>query len=383
MRISIPIDVWDPARGGAERYLARLARELEARGHEVTILCLQCVKGESDLAGIGPRVEILDVPRFPRWLRELRFASAVVRAHRASGRGVLFQIRHALEADVYQPHGGSYLASRSAQGGALSSARRLLRNAFACVRPSHQVLRRLDRAVFEKSPNVITLSVSSRVEEDFRRTYPDLQFRFERIHNPVDSEQFHDRDRAECRARLLQRYAIPPEKRIALFAAHNFRPKGLAFAVEALREASDWHLVIAGRGSAGPFLRLAHRLGVGERTHFVGAVDDLRSVYAGVEAFVLPTFYDPCSLSVLEALACGVPAITTRANGASDLIVDGVSGFILDRPEDVAAISRALRAAASRWDVLHAGARSTGLQLGWKDHMNRLEFVLCQVGRRT
>ncbi len=381
MRISIPIDVWDPGRGGAERYLDRLSRELKARGHEIVILCQRVLSGAG--AGDSPRIEVLDVPWFPRWLRELRFARAAVRAHRSSGREILFQVRHALEADVYQPHGGSYLASRDAQGRALSTGRRLLRDAAAFLRPSHHVLRGLDHAVFDRSPHVTTLSVSAKVEEDYRRVYPARHFRFERLHNPVDSEAFHDRDRAECRARLLARFQIPSNQRIALFAAHHFRPKGLQFAIRALRQATGWDLVVLGRDEVRPFERLARRLRVERRTHFAGVVKDIRSFHAGSDAFLLPTLYDPCSLSVLEALACGTPAVTTFLNGASDSLVAGSSGFALENPADDAAIARSLKTIDDRWEEMHAGARAAALQLGWKDHVDRLEMVLCQIGRRT
>lgn len=380
MRITLPIDVWDPARGGAERYLARMSDELASRGHEVTVLCIAAAKASA--ARHAARVEILDVPHFPRWRRELRFAEAAVRAHRASGRDILFQVRHALEADIYQPHGGSYLASRQAQGHALSGPRRILRDALAGLRPTTRLLKRLDRAVFDHSPGVITLSVSARVEEDFRRAYPDIAFHFERLHNPVDSDRFHDRDRADCRARLLLQFKISPGHRVALFTAHRFRPKGLEFAIEALRHAPEWHLVVLGRDAPGPFARLARRFEVSGRTHFGGAVDDVRPFQAGSDAFLLPTLYDPCSLSVLEALACGTPAITTSANGASDVLLEGVSGFILSRPSDARAIAMALQATADRWDALHAGARAAALRLGWKEHLDRLELVLCQIGPR-
>src|SRR5262245_47020114 len=118
MRISLPIDVWDPARGGAERYLHRLSLSLCERGHEVTVLCLRAK--ETDGGSKGMKVEIGRVPRYPRWLREISFARESVRAHRRSGRDLLFQVRHALEADVYQPHGGSFRAAREGAGRSLS-----------------------------------------------------------------------------------------------------------------------------------------------------------------------------------------------------------------------------------------------------------------------
>src|SRR5262245_40680324 len=179
LRISLPIDVWDSTRGGAEKYLARLAAELTRRGHEVTVLCLSARDRGAPPAN-GLRVEHIAAPSFPRWLRELRFAQRCALAHRRSGRDVLFAVRHALEADVYQPHGGSLRASREGQGRALSPPRRRLRDAAARLRPSLGVLLWLDREVFRRSPRLVTVSVSQKVEDDFRRIYPDVDFRFQR-----------------------------------------------------------------------------------------------------------------------------------------------------------------------------------------------------------
>ncbi len=72
---------------------------------------------------------------------------------------------------------------------------------------------------------------------------------------------------------------------------------------------------------------------------FAGSVDDIRPMYAASDVYVHPTWYDPCSLVVLEALACGLPVITTRFNGVSELITDTLDGFVIDTPRDVSALA--------------------------------------------
>jgi UDP-glucose:(heptosyl)LPS alpha-1,3-glucosyltransferase len=374
LRISIPIDVWDPDRGGAERYILDLSRALRQRGHEVTIVC---VDSRAVAAGeLDPRLEILRVPRWPRWLRELRFAEASVRAHRAAGRDLLLAVRHALEADVYQPHGGSLRAARAAAGASLPPWRRALRDLAASLRPSLRVLLRLDREIFARSPSLVTVAISRRVEADLRRSYPSVRFRFEHVPLAVDLERFHDRDRGAQAAVLRARLGLRPAERLAAFVAHRFRPKGLAHAIAALPGAPGWHLVVAGRDRPGRFRRLARRLDVASRVHFEGAPGDVRPLLAGCEALVLPTYHDPCSLVVLEALACGTPAITTARNGASERLVHGRSGFVVERPDDVAGLSAALREAGERWDELHAAARAAVEGLTFGAHVDRMEQVL-------
>ena len=70
---------------------------------------------------------------------------------------------------------------------------------------------------------------------------------------------------------------------------------------------------------AGAFARLAKDLGLSDRVRFVGYCPDVRDAYFASDFLVHPTFYDPCSNVVLEALACGLPVITTRDNGAAEL----------------------------------------------------------------
>jgi UDP-glucose:(heptosyl)LPS alpha-1,3-glucosyltransferase len=58
---------------------------------------------------------------------------------------------------------------------------------------------------------------------------------------------------------------------------------------------------------------------------------------------VHPTFYDPCSLVALEAMACGVPLITTRYNGASEFLSSGFEGLVIDDPHNHEALARSMR----------------------------------------
>ena len=83
----------------------------------------------------------------------------------------------------------------------------------------------------------------------------------------------------------------------------------------------------------------------------VGAIDDPVPYYAAADVFVLPTFYDPCSLSVSEAAASGLPSVTTRFNGAAELLSEGVDGSVIDDPADDAELAGALR------PLLDAGVR--------------------------
>src|SRR5205814_943700 len=87
---------------------------------------------------------------------------------------------------------------------------------------------------------------------------------------------------------------------------------------------------------------------------------DLLPIYAAADIFILPTIYDPFSNACLEALACGLPVITTRANGFSEIIEDGVHGSIVDFANDLVG----LRDAIQLWSeaARRATVRPTNIQ---------------------
>jgi UDP-glucose:(heptosyl)LPS alpha-1,3-glucosyltransferase len=129
---------------------------------------------------------------------------------------------------------------------------------------------------------------------------------------------------------------------VLLFAAHNFALKGLGTVLRALKRVDrpDFHLVVAGRGNRDRYSRLAGRLGIADQVTFTGFVPDIRDSYAVADAFVQPTFYDPCSLAILEAAASGVAVVTSRFNGASELFRDGQSASVVADPEDEVEVAR-------------------------------------------
>jgi UDP-glucose:(heptosyl)LPS alpha-1,3-glucosyltransferase len=100
-------------------------------------------------------------------------------------------------------------------------------------------------------------------------------------------------------------------------------------------------LLVVGRADPAAYRRLARDLNIADCVLFAGPAADPYPFYAAADFFILPTHHDPCSLVVLEALAMGLPVITTRRNGAAEIITPGVEGFVLDRPGDCAALVEA------------------------------------------
>ncbi len=301
------------------------------------------------------------------------------RAHRESGRDLLFAVRHALEADVYQPHGGCFRAARRGALCHLPPALRAAKQVVASCRPATRVLLWLDREVFRRSPETTLVSISSKVEDEFRMVYPDVAYRFRRLYHGVDTGHFHDGDREALATELRLRHEIPRTHRVAVFLAHRFRPKGLRHVFRALSLSEKWHVLVGGRDDPGSFRRLAERLGIDRRVHFLGTVNDSREILAGADALVLPTYYDACSLAVLEALACGTPVVTTSQSGSGELMESGQHGFVLERPDQEREMAEALNVIDANWDAFHEAALRLRDTIGWEEHVDRLEAILLEA----
>jgi len=186
------------------------------------------------------------------------------------------------------------------------------------------------------------------VKNDIIRYYNVSEKKIEVVFNCVDTNRFHPRNRNIYRRSIRTLLNIDDNVVILLFAGHNYRLKGLETLLGALSVLKETvphpsvHLLITGRGQIGRYRRIARKLGVLDLTTFLGPVKDMEQFYGASDIYVHPTFYDSCSLTVLEALASGIPVITTRFNGAADIMISDEGGKVLDDPKDARNLGEAI-----------------------------------------
>ncbi|OGP94749.1 MAG: hypothetical protein A2157_05655, partial [Deltaproteobacteria bacterium RBG_16_47_11] len=181
------------------------------------------------------------------------------------------------------------------------------------------------------------VAISDMVKEDIIQRYKVPEDRIALIYNGVDVNRFHPMNR-QYRKAIRKMYGFEDEK-VILFVSNNFRMKGLGFLIRALAQVKGegcfpLKLLILGRDHQKPYHRLAKKLGLSKEMVFAGTTEEPQKYYGAADLLVHPTFYDACSLTVLEALASGLPVITTSSNGASGIITQGKEGFILPDPRD-------------------------------------------------
>lgn len=229
--------------------------------------------------------------------------------------------------DVYVNH-GIVLASMRARG---QSAWRMARNPF------HVFTHLRDRIRYRGRTHRVVVALSRAEADDLVRTYGRVRARLEVIPNGVDLDRFRPPSPTE-RTAARTRLGLGEEERVALFIGHEFDRKGLTFAIRGLRHAEGVLLLIV--GGSDDIIAAANEeaksVGVGERVLFLGPRYNLRPYLAAADLFVLPSAYEANALVVLEALASGLPVVTTRVGFAPEVVVDGVNGFLVERdPHEV------------------------------------------------
>jgi glycosyltransferase involved in cell wall biosynthesis len=213
---------------------------------------------------------------------------------------------------------------------------------------------------------------STLVARQLRETYGVPGERLTVIHTAVDTDHFHPA-------------ATPPRNKrpTFLFVSSHHRRKGLDALLDAVSHLADAELWIAGAPVGARYRRRIRRWRLDGRINVLGSVDDLAPVYRQVDFFVHPTLYDACANTVLQAMASGLVCLVSTADGASEFIAPGRSGFILDRPADASAIgatmSEALKLSAGERVAIGAAARERMLPLTWDAHIDQWLDVLDRI----
>lgn len=305
-----------------------MAARMVRAGHDVTHVG-QSQTPEVSASGIG----WLPIPA-TRGVQG--FAQAVAHASSGWDFDVVADMGHTWTGDVILPHGGSRLASLRQNDLLAPPALRWVRRGLQAIVPRYRQQLRLQRRQLDASDGRLIIALSEMTERHYRTLDGVPATAIRQVCNGVDIERFSP---ARCRPlRAVQRasWGVTVEETVFLLVAHNFALKGVRELIAAFanvaRQNPNSRLVIAGKDRPGHYREQARRLGCGDRVQFVGAIADSVAAYAGADAYIHPTYYDPCSLTVLEALACGLPVVTTEFNGAGELITPGQEGFVIPAP---------------------------------------------------
>ena len=273
---------------------------------------------------------------FPKSLRLLSFAIKATKEIENGNYDITFGVGNTLKADVLQPHGGVHWAWFWRSLRAYDHPILWMIKFFGRVLSLKQWISGwIEDAPYKKAKFAKIIAISEMVKMDMIRWYQIPEERITVVYNGVDIEHFHPRNR-QYREEIRRRHGIGDEL-VILFVSNNFRMKGLGFLIKALAKIRKgnpfpFKLLVLGRDRQGSYLRLARENGIFEEVVFAGSTNEPEKYYGASDFLVHPTFYDACSLTVLEALASGLPVITTHSNGAGGIITQGQEGFVISDP---------------------------------------------------
>lgn len=336
MRLALNFPRVDPTRGGAETYIVDLCRSLIRAGHQVDLYAESWREGS-----LPPEVRAVQVAATGRTRlhRLWSFARNSEAALRHADYDCTVGFINTYEHDVIIPQGGVHQGSLEANAQRFRNP--LLRGLYRLgkrLNPKHAVYRMIEGRQYDPKRQARVVAVSNMVRRHVQQFHHVSRSLISVVPNAIDPNRVRLAHPGAVRCAFRNRLGIEPTDLVALFMGHNFALKGLKPLLHALAARNRQgrrpiRLLVCGGGSVASYRRIAQRLGLGETVHFLGFHPDIRECYAASDLFVLPSYYDPCSLVVLEALAAGLPVITTVQNGASELMVDGKEGYVLTSPD--------------------------------------------------
>lgn len=338
MKTAIVIERAEAELGGAERSVSELAGELRRQGIEAIILAAKGTPEQS--------MHIL-CQNYPSSRVPLRTFEAALLAHlKCHSYDIIHSTLPTAIADIYQPRGGSYREA-------------MLRNVESYSNPVRRFLKRSthllnfrrtqylfsEKILCRPHSRTVVAALSHYVKSQFQQHYNLPDNRIAVIPNGIRIPQMLEQSAADkIKDSILQGVSVPSGKTpvLFLFAAHNPRLKGIGPLLAAMRHLSknppaDVYPVLAAAG----FRPTSYS--APNNTVFLGTQRRMDEIISACDAAVLPTYYDPCSRFILEALALAKPVITTRFNGASERYTHLRHGYILEYPDDVRMLTQALR----------------------------------------
>lgn len=328
------------ARGGVERMALQML-EHSAERRRTTFIGEELASRDGD--GIAFRqVRVRPGPDATRPLRFRTAAAAALGAHRPDV--VLSNGVNCPPGDVYWVHSvhRSWVESGSAvrvRGISVPPlARRLL--------PRHQVLLHMERQYFTQHHPRAILCTSQREKDDLQRLYGVAEDVLHVVPNGYERTRFDSRLRPERRAEMRAQLGMREDDVSLLFVVNELHRKGFAVLLDAVAKVADERLRIdiVGKASPEPCRAQIDRLRLSGRVHWHGPTSEVEHYMAAGDVLVLPTQYEPFGLVIVEALASGLPVITTALAGAAPAVLPG-TGLLQQDPHDGAELADLLRQA--------------------------------------
>jgi UDP-glucose:(heptosyl)LPS alpha-1,3-glucosyltransferase len=383
-KIVLAIENFSKHKGGAESYAVSLASTLTENGWE-THLFGKNWDGEPR-AAIFHRIKIPKL--LPSWTKMILFALKHKKMAKSQAFNVILGFGNTIYMNVYQSHGGVHR---------FSTARKLYTEKNIFFRSIKRLLigfslkdkvrNWIESAPFRLDPKPKIIAISLMIKKDFTSFYHINEREIKVIYNGIDTTKYNRGLKERLRGSIRQHLRITDNDIAFLFISYDLKKKGMVPLIEAAAKLkklnfTNFKVVVVGEPPYPLLLKRVKRLSLEDTVIFTGPTKTPEDYYANCDVLVLPTFYDACSLVVIEAMACGLPAVTTIYNGAAGIITNEKDGYIISHPPHSAELVEAMKAlmVPERLKNMSIEASMTGKKYSVKKNHHEMIRVFNELG---
>jgi len=384
--IALALEKFKKHSGGAESYALSLAETLIQRGWEVHLYAQEW-DGFPEEA-IFHRIF---VPRYlPAWAQMLFFALIHKKMVQKENFDVVVGFGNTIFMNVYQSHGGVHRYSTRRKCFSIwNPLLRSLKRVLVFLSLKDKVRNWIESAPFRQHPAPKIIAISQMVVDDFVSFYKIKPADVCLIYNGIDLGKFHPDIRADFRGGLRKELNVADDQVLFLFLSYTLRKKGIYPLIEAAaildkRCRGRFKIVVVGKEPERRIQEKVDEHGLTETVLFHGPTKNPLLYFANSDVFVLPTYYDTCSLVTIEAMACGLPVITTEYNGAAGIIDSGVDGHVIKHPPDPEELSGAMDVYFSHVKLQEMSEMATGKAQAYSLTANHEAVIkVCEEAAQT
>lgn len=428
MKIALVIENFNPAAGGNERSTQQIAKRLAAQGHDVTIITNSAPTHskslspqpddttESTTPNSPPpghiRILTADGPKTRSAYGLWRFRRFAINELSSGPYDVSLSMTLAVPATALQPRGGT-VRETLRQNIAMRKGflPQLIKRIAILLTPKQLALLYFESKTLRAQRVRRVIAISQYVADQLFKHYTLSKRRIVHIPNAAEVQFFSPPLRERKRNLTRETFGLAPTDTVFLFVAMNPRLKGydpllIAFK-NALTTNPNLKLIVAGTTDP-KHQQQAEQLNLTPNIRFVGKTSEMDALYLAADTLIHPTYYDPSSKVVLEALLHARPAITTRYNGAAQWVYDphgqsklyspliepgsvdnhrlepiipATAGAIITSPDDTTDLTRAILALADPNTRQQCAAATSLLHqhISMEAHVKQLEQLLLKL----
>jgi len=320
MHLALITRIFNPTYGGLERFQVNLAKAFVRKGHDITVFSekwdesliegLEIVPVKSSLSLFDPN--------------SVRFAKAVREILKGYSFDCVLSNTPYYPCDIHRAGGGIHkfwYKFRAEEFGGFHKLEKYF--------PRYRAALKLEKNIYNPENVKFQIANSQLVKSQMITYYGFPEDKISVVYNGIDFDTFDYDWCRENRDQIRKRMNISDKDVVIFFPSNNFKRKGLSILVDAVRQSQFKKnlLVLAVGRDKGLFSDINIKV--------EGHQEDILPYYAASDCMILPTMYEPCSNVVLEAMACGIPPVTSPTNGASEFIEHEKNGFVMNSWKDV------------------------------------------------